>query len=498
MNPPKISKNAYKNLPFAVLGIPVNNFDLADVISDCLETIQKNKEEQKVAYLLTLDENQITECYGWKPATVDNPEMLSILRHADIPSLSGKLLRGLAKMLGATLSPAYQCKNFIFSLFQVLNENEKGIFILSGIDKEIKNTAVNLHDRFKKLRLVGIATPPIYLEGEDLVNARERDLLLIEQINSSNADVLLVNLENRKQEIWIERVRDQLSVPLIITTEYPLSELEKHFDASQEKIPAKGKSFSFINFLKFTWMSLPLIIFHATSRLLSKGFNTKKSGPGFNSRLFLSSQRSIAFIALPECLDRTNMALLEKSYEDAASHDVIVFDFKDVRHIQPEGFYLLINAWLQRHQQNKEIYGFSPSADIQTLMKLHRTWDIFKNTLCDSAEILMSRLIREESITFYDTFTQNENYVTISLLGSLDNRIDYQKYIKKITPIIGQKNCCIDFSYCTYIDNTGFSFLLNLRKQLKSQGHDLILSSVNNNLRKQFRKVSVEKYFHFV
>jgi UDP-N-acetyl-D-mannosaminuronic acid transferase (WecB/TagA/CpsF family)/anti-anti-sigma regulatory factor len=490
MNFPKIHKNI-KNLPLAILGIPINNLKLPDLIQDCIETIQKNKSSKDVSYFSTLDKSFVTECYGWRPTIIDNPEMLFILRHADIPFVSGMLLRGLTKLLGSPAIPSYNSNEFLTSLCHALNENEMGVFILGGIDKEIKNTAVNLHDHFKKLRLVGIASPPIFLEGEDLVYAVERDLLLVEQINSSNADLLLVNLENVKQGIWIERVRHLLSVPLVISINYSLSEIseEKH---PPEKTPPP---FSFTNFLKFIWMSLPLIIFHTTSRILSKWFNTKKTKSSFNSRLFLSSQRAIAFISLPECLDRSNVALLEKSYEDASSHDVIVFDFKEVRHIQPEGFYLLIRAWLQRNRQNKEIYAFSPSADIQTLMKLHRTWDIFKDTLCDSAEILMARLIRQESITFYDTFNQDDHLVTLSLLGSLDNRIDYQKYIKKITPIIGQKNCNIDFSYCTYIDNTGFSFLLNLRKQLKSQG--LILSSVHKNLRKQFRKASVEKYFTF-
>jgi anti-anti-sigma factor len=491
--------SALHNLPFAILGIPVNNLALADLIEECLDRIHQNKEDKAVSYLSTVEEKLVTECYGWMPTSVDNPEMLSILRHASLSSLSGSFLRGLATTLGTTVSPSYTWKDFLFSLCQALNENEMGIFILGGIEKEIKNTAVSLHERFNKLRLVGIATPPIFVEGEDLINANERDLLLIEQINSSNADVLLVNLGSVKQGLWIERVQHLLTVPLIVTMECYLNDIEKDLghSFSIKDRPQERKTLPFIDFLKLIWMSAPLILFHTASRYLSKWFSTKRIASGFNNQLFLSSQRSIAFIALPECLDHSNMAFLAQNFEDAASHDVIVFDFKAVRHIQLEGFYLLIKAWLHRNQLNKEIYGFSPSNDIQWLMKLHHTWDIFKKNLCDSAEILMSRLIKQERITFYDSFTQNENLVTISLLGRLDKNIDYQAYIKKITPIIGQKNCCIDFSYCTYIDNTGFSFLLNLRKQLMSNGHDLILSSVNKNLRKQFRSTSVEHFFTF-
>lgn len=499
MNSPKIHKHTLKNLPIAILGIPTNNLDLAELISFCLEIIEKNKLENKVSYLSTIDEELIAECYGWMPTSVSNPELLLNIRNADICSLSGILLRGLAKLLGSKICSSYSCKDFLFSLCQAVNDNEMGIFILGGIDKEIKTTVVTLHERFKKLRLVGITSPPIFLEGEDLINAKERDLLLIEQINSSNADVLLVNLGNMKQTLWIERVKHLLSIPLVVTLGYTTNEIEKDLGASNKGKPSKiHKKFSFLHFLKFTWMSLPLIFFHSASRFLSMWFSIRKKSKTFNSRLFLSSERSIAFIELPKRLDHTNVSFLQQRFEDAASHDVIVFDFSNVYHIQPEGFYFLIKTWLQRIKKNKEIYCFSPSDDIQYLMKLHRTWDIFKNTFYDSVEILMSRLARQEGITFYDTFTQNEQLVTISLLGSLDNHIDYQRYIKKITPVIEQKNCCIDFRYCTFVDNTGFSFLLNLRKQLKSHDHELFLSSVNKTLRQQFHKASVEEFFTFV
>lgn len=488
-----------KNFPIAIFGIPVNNLDLSDMILMCLETIQKNKLQSKVSYLSKIDEKFITECYGWMPTSIDNPEMLLNVRNADLCSLSGFLSRGLARLLGTKLSSNYSCKDFLFSLCQAVNDNEMGIFILGGIDKEIKTTAVSLHERFKKLRLVGIASPPIFLEGENLINAKERDLLLIEQINSSNADILLVNLGNIKQALWVERVQHFLTVPLIVTLGYSIHEIEKSFEGSKKRKNSEKKPKTpLLNTLKFLWMSFPLLIFHNASRLISKCFNIKRKTKPFNSRLFLSSERSIAFLALPEILERRNVAFLQQSFEDAASHDVLIFDFSNVRHIQPEGFYFLIKALLQRNGQNKEIYCFSPSTDIQYLMQLHRTWDLFKNTLCESVEILMSRLAKHESTTFYDTFTQNEHFVTISLLGSLDHHLNYESYFKKINPIIDHKNCCIDFSYCTYIDNAGFSFLLNLRKHVKSQNRELHLSSVNKTLRKQFQKAAVEEFFTFV
>lgn len=504
-----------QGLPFAILGIPFNNLSLSNITLTCLERIQKNRGEGKVSYLSTIDGTLITQCYGWLPATVDNPEMLSILRNADFSVISDNCLRRLAKLLGSTVSPPNTPNELLLSLCKALGEHEKGVFILGGIEKETKNIAVHLHEKFNKLRVVGIATPPIFTEGQDLSNSWERDALLVEQINSSNADVLLINLGGIKQRLWLERVRSRLSVPLVVTIDHALNEIKKitstssvpggmkntslsRFYTKWKTISKKSAGFLLIGQLKLIWIAFSLVLYHTFSRYLYLWLcSANHLNNGLDSRLFLSARRSIAIIALPECLNETNFKLLTRCFEDAAGHDVLVIDFRKVRHIQPEGFYLLIKSWLQRNRLNKEIYGFCPSTDVQYLMKLHRTWDLFKNTLCDSAEILMSRLRGLENAEFYDTFTQGENLVTMSVLGKLNNAIDYQAYIKKLLPLIGQKNCCIDFSYCTYIDNSGFAFLLSLRKYLQSQQHEFTLKSVNKQLYNQFISASINKLFIF-
>lgn len=493
-----IQDDLSKNLPLALLGLPLSNLNLVETVRECMERIQDNKQTGKVSYLSMIDSTLITKCYGWLPTTIDNPELLTILRHTTISSISGTFLERIGKLLGSSITPSYTPKELLFTLCQALSEKEKGVFLLGELEKETKNAAIDLHDKFTKLRIVGIATPPVFIEGEDLVNAKERDALLIEQINSSNADALIVNLGSAKQEVWLERVRQYLFVPLIVCVNHALSDISL-FPVQKASWTNKINFNSVWHSLKLMGMSLPLLFYHSLSRFLYHIFYAKSESSNKlqNSQLFLSTHRSIAVIVLPGIIDSTNAKNLMQRFEEAASHDALVFDFRNVFHIQPEGFYILLKVWLQRYKQNKEIYGIGTSADIECLMKLHHTWDIFHHTLCDSAEMLMSRLKAQEHTTFYDTFTQTENLVTIRILGALDNRIDYDLYMKKIIPIIGQKNCSIDFTYCTFIDNTGFAFLLNLRKHLHMQHHKLSLHSVTHPLSKQFKNAKLDTLFVF-
>src|SRR5580704_12098009 len=94
-----IQENVTQGLPLAILAMPLNNLSLSNITLACLERIQKNRREGKISYLSTIDRTLITKCYGWLPATVNNPEMLSILRNADFSVTSDRYLRGIAKLL---------------------------------------------------------------------------------------------------------------------------------------------------------------------------------------------------------------------------------------------------------------------------------------------------------------------------------------------------------------------------------------------------------------
>lgn len=497
------SRGKVSPLPIALLGIPITNQPLSETISLCLQHMQENRREGKVSYYTMIDPLTIDISYGWQPTSVNHPELLSILRNAAVSSISGKFLTSLGRLLGSPMAPTYTIPELTNALCEALGERKMGIFLIGDHEKITKAVAIRLHDKYTQLRLVGIAAPPIFVGGRDLATAPERDALLIEQINASHADILIVNLDNIVQELWLERIRRGLSVPFILavgkaltnlsSTPSPLNPMQQVATVKEASfIPARPSN-PLSRKLKLFWIACPLVIYHHLNRFIYETLSPKQALTIVHqkSKLFLSAHHSVATISLPRLIDHSNVAILRQLFEESASHDAVLFDFREVRHIQPEGFHFLIKAWLRRNKENKAVYGFQPTWNIRNLMKVHHTWDLFKYTLCDSPEALLSRLKAYEKISFYDAFAQTENLVTISLLGALDQHIDYTDYINKLTPIIGNKNCLIDFSYCTLIDNTGFAFLLNLRKRLQSQHRTLTLSCLSPALKAQFQAASV-------
>lgn len=496
----------------ALLGIAFQNISLDEGISTCLTLLKEKNALHPTKYLAAIGTKEITSLFGWSSSSILNPELLAILRKAEIATVSGKVLIALSKWLGSPVQQEITALTLLNNLILALGKEKKGIFLLGSTEKISKATAIDLHRFAPGLRIVGIATPHVYTDGGDIANAFERDALLLEQINTSNADLLVINFDSPKHEIWFERVKKHLKIPLAIGINSTFKPVQNSVSQDVKKEPfgrinrllaplSKMKMFSLINSLKIAWMLLPLVAFHNLNRLVFQLVHSQKHSHKLpkNNILFLSPRRTIAAISLPPLIDSANIVSLENRLEDAASHDILILDFRQVRHIQPEGFAFLINAWLRLKEKNKDFFGFCPTHDIKLLMQLHRTWDLFNNRMLFSADMLISHLPKNgNTAEFYDAIYRKGQRVGISLLGALDNSINYENYIKKLTPIISQKDCIIDFSYCTFVDNSGFAFLLTLRNLIRNQGCQLVLCSLTDSVRQQFRITKVDELFSIV
>lgn len=496
-----------KTFPLAIFGLLFTNLDLNELVQKCL----KLSEHSANPFIVdAFDANLIAKIHGWKLNSLKQIEVLSSLRNINLLLTTDKYLKMICKSLGSTLAEEVSVNSLFLAVCEELDKEKKSLYILGSTEIVNKSAAIKLHDLFHQLRLVGVSTPHIFTEGENLINSQERDALLVEQINATSASLLAIDLSSPKQELWVGRISRNLKIPLVFCFSNLLEKMTKSRpvkvqDRSKEERDHEPSTFkNFMEkcrvFLKITWMALPLVFFHTISRSVFQWFyesNTSRNLPK-EGKLFLSAYRSIAFIPLPQVIDETNVVMLQQHIEDALAHDVVVLDFFATRHIQPEGFYLLIETWLNRKKHNKTIFGYRPTSDIKCLMKVHRTLELFEDSLCNSLEALIAELsLYAEPAFFYDTFTQNEHLVTISILGILSNHIDFNSYLKKLVPTIGQKNCIIDLSFCTFIDSSGFAFLLNLRKHLFSIGRNLTLNSASKDLKFLFKQAAVEKLFNF-
>ena len=92
----------------------------------------------------------------------------------------------------------------------------KTLFFLGGRDGVAGHAARILKSIYPNLNVVGVSSPYIPIEGRELLWAEDEDRMIAKQINESGADILLIGFGNPKQEIWFERNRNRLNVPVSI------------------------------------------------------------------------------------------------------------------------------------------------------------------------------------------------------------------------------------------------------------------------------------------
>lgn len=505
----------------SILGITVDQSNAVEIVEKTNNFINEYKKLQPVEsfhttetpysnFLTAINEDCIANIYSWGWNTVRNPELLSIFRNSKIITVESSAIVWLSWCLGNSLKEKVSGDYLIPLLAEGLKENNRSLFIL-GDNEEIAEKAKNYLKKINPgLNILGTLAPKVFTKGDRISEARQRDALILEEIHKNAPDVLLVCLGHPKQEIWLGRVISKLQVPVTICSGDTLECITDHVkpalrglkaltlkEAARAFFGAK-KSFyrNSYNMAHFLLLSTPLVICHRLNQLFVNLTRRNDSKNVKSSLLFLSENKSIAVLRVPEVLDGSNIKTLNHNFDEAFAQDAIIFDFKKTRSIDLEGIALLSGAWNRSKVENRYIFGFGMSWTLRFLMRLHKVWDIFSNDACSNPSEVAHRLFHNGmSSTLYESYHQNKNTLTISFFGSLDNKQDFNRYIQKLLPMIFQKDCVIDFTYCTLIDNMGFYFLLKLKQIIEGREKKLKIQGLSKTINNQFVIAGLKESF---
>ncbi len=499
-------------LPIAILGVPICQVNMEEAVQRILGLIDAHHKDLRPRYVATINSDFLALAHSWNWGEARYPELLKIFREASVATADGMPLLWLSRCLGEPLKERVTGIDLLAKLAEKLGERKKSCFLLGGSEKVLKLCTLYLQALYPDLKIAGTAFPLVAIQGLELHQAEEKDLLLVEHINRTAPDILFLNLGNPKQEIWYNRVKNRLHVPVSIGVGGAFERLtgvvsrapywirngglEWFYRLIQE--PSRLWKRYLYDAAKFSYMVAPLILYHTISRILFWLFHRKKRAQTLPStELFLSPHQTIAVVKLTPRLDAQASREISDASDDLFSQDVLLFDFEDVRHIDLTGMGLIITTWMRALREKKQLYCINLSADIAQLMRLHRVYDLVRDSVCPYLHDLISRLRQHrDSSSFYDSVQQDHHLVNIRFFGRLDHELDVDAYLKKIEPIIHQKECALDFTYCTYIDNRALGFLVKLTEKRIRQQLPLKLVGVSSQLKRQFKIAKVLSLFN--
>lgn len=490
-----------------LLGIPVDRIEKGDLETNLEHLIESYLNDKQPKFATTITALFLGKLSGFILNNRLMPQVVTTLRLADFIGIDSKELQLLAKLLGNNVESLVRPEDLLLASASLLGRYKQSIFLLGWNEELTERTAEALKMDFPGLKIAGVAAPGIYTKGLELNESIQTDDVIIQMIMEARPTILALSLGHPKLEIWLERIKDRIQVPLIIGVG---GSFERYLAQREGKTSSAFPSFSWAkwkqkiqSFLHYCFWLPPLLAFNIFNHLVYEFiFKKFQKAPAVRPYLFLSKKESIYIAPFPPFVNRASWESQLKAMDEAFEHDNIVLDFESVRHINPSGMGLLHAIWKRMQDKNKNLFFIGINGDIRCLLKLNGAWDMIAASVKEgSEEVLQSLSINMEenllSNRIFLSIDQLDNQAILSFFGRIQTYDVEEASGFQLDPILNGRRLIVNLEHCSSINNLGFGFLLRLRDHQKRQGQSLVIENASHNLRNQFKYYQLDSYFKF-
>ncbi len=489
----------------SILGIPIDNLDMDATVQRIFEFVQEPNPDVPSRLVTTVNVDFMVNSLAWFGSMPRHPELVCILREADLSTADGMPLVWGSRLLGGGLAERVAGADLVPRLAAEAAGRGCSLYLLGGDREVAEQAARTLQEHSPSLRIAGVDSPFVHTQGHALADAHESDQPICERINRSGADILLVAFGNPKQEMWFRRNQHCLNVPVAIgiggtfnfitgaTSRAPQwmrrAGLEWIFRLSQE--PRRLWKRYCIGLFKYSFIMLPAVALSLWGR-----WRWSRNGSVLASFskpwCFLSGQQAIRLITIPTVLNADSRPWLESELDDAMRQNGVVIDFSRWRFADASGLGLLLAAWEQMIAQGIPCYGIGLSCRMRQLLRIHRLWDLLKPRVCRDARELTDRLRERWSDCRSFVAIQTEAHSrVIALLGAFTSREVARLDRTLLAEGFADQHCIVDLSLCTTVDSSGLGFLARLDREVKAKGNDCILCGLSEEVERTLQSAGL-------
>lgn len=494
------------------LGIPVDNLTLSMAVERIVQMAKARDGRARLVSTLNVDflVNSLGTAFG-RPR---HPELLEVLRSSDLVTADGFPILWLSKILGRPLPERVCGSDMLPAIAKRAAEEGLSLFLLGGAEGIPEQAADILTKRFPGLRIAGTASPYVKTSGPGLAAAQPQDEIILDQIHSSNADILLVGLGNPKQELWFNRNRAQLKTPVSIGVGGSFSfitgdvsrapeawrklNLEWAYRILQEPKRLVGRYTH--GLFKLGLLAAPVVwarivdslsVFQSSTDFLPLPWR----------HLWSSRGQSIAILALPR---RVDQVCLQSIVSDLASEDskvgLKIVDFSQVKSIaldaQQEFFNLA--GLLQDRPQQIQLMGLS--SNLRRKLSAARLLDLIDlghSTSADSLDRLAPN--KDNTSEFFCESYALENATFVVLGGRVSrDRLREIGFVECLLQSSRDRSCILDFRHVTLLESSGISELMPLLTMPALDSSEVLLSGAGFNTKQMLRMAEIESSAQFI
>jgi N-acetylglucosaminyldiphosphoundecaprenol N-acetyl-beta-D-mannosaminyltransferase len=212
---------------FFLLGVKITNISMVELVNEIKEAI-KYKKKLNIFFLTPHTINLAYQDLNFRNLLNDNK----------INCCDGIGIKWMLGLFSNKIKEQLSTDKFAPLLFKVAIENRFSLFILGAKDWVAKKAKKNLEKKYPGLIINGSLSPHI------LNFDFESNKGIIEELNKSNSDIIMVALGNPKQEIWISNFFRHLNGAVCLVA-------GGYFDYVSEKVAYAPK---WVHKIHFVWI----------------------------------------------------------------------------------------------------------------------------------------------------------------------------------------------------------------------------------------------------
>lgn len=496
------------------LGIPVDNLSLQQAIDRIVEMAKIH--DGRARLVSTLNVDFLVNSLGCTFSRPRHPELLNVLRTSDMVTADGFPIVWLSKIVGKPLKARVTGADIVPNLARRAVTERLSLFLLGGGEGSAAAAADTLRAANPGLLIAGTAAPIVHTTGPELADFSNADEKLLRQINDSGADILLVGLGNPKQELWFNRNRHKLQVPVAIGVGGTFEFINGTVKRAPQWIQKLNLEWVFRivqdpgrlwqRYVKglFTlgMLTAPVVYFRVKEELLySRIRNTEQPDIAWQS-VWSSRDQSLAVLRLPPFVTagylEALVADLQKEYSGTA---VRLLDFSAVKHIESAGHHEFFRLAEFLRDPKSDISLLGMRRGVKRHLAACRIADFIGDSHSGTTLSALSHAPRKTHLE--DTGCKSYVMNTITLIF-LSGRVTGEGlsglgFVECLNHVARQRTCILDLRNVTLLESTAIAELHPLIVAHHNSGEGAILvSGADANVRQMFRMTGLGESVIFI
>ncbi|HHO76650.1 MAG TPA: WecB/TagA/CpsF family glycosyltransferase [Deltaproteobacteria bacterium] len=483
----------------AILGIPLDNLTMEETVESVFSMIEEYHTDKRPRQVCTVNTDFVVNTLSWSLIKTRHPELMDILRKADLVTADGMPLVWASRLLGSPLKGRVTGADLVPELAREASQRQKSIYLLGGKGDVAIQAARILEKRYPDLIIAGCDSPFVHIEGEALIDALESDLPVVDRINASGADILLIAFGNPKQELWFERNRHRLKVPVSIgiggTFEFITGSVQRApawmqhtglewlFRLTQD--PRRLWKRYLIDFLKFGILVWPSILHYHCKKLILHNLRPAQTDHEILYKPLRDNDKEAFVLHMPWRFNISAATAMNEILEqEAIKNQSLILDFSDVLLIDSNGLGFLLNLYYSCMRDDRGLFitGLRPTA--KRAFSYNRMSDLlyhFSFNSIEDAQRAVSEKAWASSLLYYEV-TEDDNESVVSFFGELTAAQTADKDTSELLGRISTTRCTIDLSHTTRIDSSGIIFILKFYRALLQKDCSCTISGISQNI----------------